>query len=242
MGAALSGPHEPTAAAHLPEAVAARSSVPAVAGAGASVTAARVEGPPVSVAARREALRDLLSDRGAVAELRGRDSGRFWREIRDVAGPIGDAGAVWRLRVPPASGGAVLAALARRGFEGYLDWGGGLVWCGAPATRAASAAVRAQAEACGGHAALTRAPDDLKRSVPVFHPRPAGLAGLERRIREGFDPAGILNPAAWAPAPEPWRRASIWPGWPTPGSRSRNASCGRACTAACASPPARPIC
>ena len=198
MGAALASPHEATAAAHVPEAAAARSSVAYVGGAGASATAVRVEGPPVSVAARTEALRGLLSAHGAVEELHDHNSGRFWREIRDVAGPIGDADAVWRLHIPPASGGAVLDGLAEHGVEGYLDWGGGLVWCGAPATRAVSAAVRAQADAHGGHATLVRAPGALKEAVPVFHPQPAGRAALGRRIGDGFDPAGILNPGRMA--------------------------------------------
>ena len=57
-----------------------------------------------------------------------------------------------------------------------------------------SSVVRQVAQAAGGHATLVRAPDGLKADVPVFHPQPAGRAALSRRVREGFDPRGILNP------------------------------------------------
>jgi len=42
----------------------------------------------------------------------------------------------------------------------------------------------------GGHATLFRAPDALRAAVPGFEP----VSPLERRIKEAFDPLGILNP------------------------------------------------
>ena len=194
MGRALSSPNEVSAAAHLPAAVATRSSVSYVAGAGRSVTALRIEGPPVSVGARNDALRVLCGDDGAVEELHSQNSATFWRELRDAALITTDAPAVWRLSVPPAAGAGVLAALEQGGGEGWLDWGGGLIWWSCAASLEASAAVRAAAEATGGHATLVRADAALKAVVPAFHPQPAGRAALSRRVREAFDPRGILNP------------------------------------------------
>jgi glycolate oxidase FAD binding subunit len=46
----------------------------------------------------------------------------------------------------------------------------------------------------GGHATLVRAPDAVRAAVPVFQPQPAPLAALSRRVKEAFDPRGILNP------------------------------------------------
>jgi glycolate oxidase FAD binding subunit len=40
---------------------------------------------------------------------------------------------------------------------------------------------------------LVRASDELRRNVDVFHPQPAGLAALSERVRQSFDPKGILN-------------------------------------------------
>ena len=194
MGRALSSPNEVSGAAYLPAAIAARSAVSHVAGAGASITALRVEGPPISVAARNEALRALCAGTSEIEELHSHNSATFWRELRDATAIAADAPAVWRLSVPPAAGAGVLAGLAGSDGEGWLDWGGGLVWWSCPATVAASDVVRHVAAAAGGHATLVRAPDGLKADVPVFHPQPAGRAALSRRVREGFDPRGILNP------------------------------------------------
>lgn len=194
MGQALSSVNEVSGAAYLPAVVAARSAVSRVAGAGASITALRIEGPPISVGARNEALRALCGGLGEVEELHSRNSAAFWRELRDATPVAADAPAVWRLSVPPAAGGGVLAGLAEHGGEGWLDWGGGLVWWSCPATVAASAIVRGAAQAAGGHATLVRADERLKAEVDVFHPQPEGRAALSRRVREGFDPKGILNP------------------------------------------------
>ena len=46
----------------------------------------------------------------------------------------------------------------------------------------------------GGHATLVRASDDVRLSVPVFEPQPAPVMALSRRLKEAFDPEGILNP------------------------------------------------
>ena len=56
LSRALNSPHEVSGAAHLPAAVAARSTVDFVAGSGRAVTAIRVEGPGPSVEHRCEAL------------------------------------------------------------------------------------------------------------------------------------------------------------------------------------------
>ncbi len=196
MTAALSSPHEVTGAAYVPSAISARSRVAYVSGANASVTAIRIEGPPMSVAARNKALRELLSDSGEIEELHGHNSGAFWQEVRDVAGflPGGSGNTLWRLSVAPTAGGRLLDRLVSQGFEGFLDWGGGLLWVSGNASPESACSLRALTEEAGGHATLVRAPNALKSKVDVFHPQPETRAGLTRRIKEGFDPRGILNP------------------------------------------------
>jgi glycolate oxidase FAD binding subunit len=53
--------------------------------------------------------------------------------------------------------------------------------------------VRARVNAAGGHATLLRASDEVRRNVDVFHPLPDGVAALGERVRQSFDPKGILN-------------------------------------------------
>ena len=194
MTAALSSPHEVSAAAFLPAPIAARSRVSYVAGAGASVTAIRIEGPPVSVSVRNTALRDLLSAFGDIEELHGHNSSALWQEVRDATPFSSGDSVLWRLSVAPASGGAVLDALGDLGIEGYLDWGGGLIWASSGEDNEHAHQVRTLSESAGGHATLVRAPEVLKSAIGVFHPQPATRAGLSQRIKDGFDPNGILNP------------------------------------------------
>jgi glycolate oxidase FAD binding subunit len=74
------------------------------------------------------------------------------------------------------------------------DWAGGLIWAALPASDDAGASVvRAGVAAAGGHATLIRAPAAVRASVAVFTPEPAALAALTKRVRESFDPQGVLN-------------------------------------------------
>ncbi|MBK1840986.1 FAD-binding protein [Azospirillum sp. YIM B02556] len=228
---ALRSPYEVSGAAHLPAAVAARSGVSAVAGAGGAVTLVRLEGFGPSVAARVTMLREELR---ADAVLARDESLAVWREVRDgvwfggVAAdgphpnppPLGGGGdhrgspvsdpdslprsagegrgggkddsQLWKLSVPPSTGPATVAAIRRTlDVEVFYDWGGGLVWLAAPPD--SSGTIRGALSA-GGHATLVRAPDAVRAATDVFQPLAEPLMALSRRVKESFDPKGILNP------------------------------------------------
>ncbi|MCG8692400.1 MAG: glycolate oxidase subunit GlcE [Minwuiales bacterium] len=198
--AAAGSPHEVSGLAHLPAPVAARSGVSYVAGAGASVTAIRVEGPGPSVEYRCEALKRMAADKGVVEELHSHNSVALWREVRDVtafaADAVGAARPLWRLSVTPTNGAeAAGKVLDHAEGEAVFDWSGGLIWLSlAEADDAHAELVRGAAAAAGGHATLIRAADAVRASVPVFQPQPAALAGLSARVKDSFDPRRILNP------------------------------------------------
>ncbi len=198
---ALASSHEVSGAAHLPAAAAATSAVGYVGKAGGAVTALRVEGPGPSVLHRAAALRRELADLGPTEELHSMNSLAFWREVRDLTAFLGRPDdLVWRLSLAPTAGPDAVADLRQTwpGLHCLYDWGGGLVWLAlAPSTGGdGGAAIIRQAVATqgGGHATLIRAPQSLRAAVPVFQPQPDPLAALSRRIKESFDPRGILNP------------------------------------------------
>ena len=199
MAKALGSSHEVSGAAHLPEAAAKGSKVSHVAGTGRSVTAFRVEGPGPSVEHRFRALTALLGGGASVEELHSENSALLWREICDVRLLDGDGGngrQVWRLSVPPMNGAGVAEQLtAGTGASVFYDWGGGLIWLTMDATPdAGHETVRRAVEAAGGHATLVRAGADVRNRVPVFEPQTGALREITARIKEGFDPKGILNP------------------------------------------------
>jgi glycolate oxidase FAD binding subunit len=200
MGAAMQSPHEIGGAAYLPARVAARSRVAPIAQAGKPVVVLRLEGATPSVAARSAALKDLLRDRGEIADLTMIESRAVWREIRDVAPyvdavPGGGTRAIWHISVPPAAGAKIAAEIADRDDDLYFDWGGGRLWLASTADVAAAAMrIRGAVAAVGGHATLIRAAEEARRIVPVFQPLSRAEAALIGRLKDNFDPHRIFNP------------------------------------------------
>jgi glycolate oxidase FAD binding subunit len=203
MTAATGSFADASAVAHVPSAVTER--IAALATAGASVTAFRLEGVAPSVARRQALLEDLARSYGRLGTLEEPSSRELWRAIRDAtpfaaAGPSG-ARVVWRISTAPASGAEVGRALVERaGAEVLYDWAGGLIWAALPPSDdAESALVRSLVSEWGGHATLIRAPAAVRAAMDVFQPEAPTLAALSKRVRESFDPRGVLNPGRmWA--------------------------------------------
>jgi glycolate oxidase FAD binding subunit len=102
---------------------------------------------------------------------------------------------VWRISTAPSRGAEIGRALVEQAqAEVLYDWAGGLIWAALPPSDDAGAPfVRAIVAAAGGHATLIRAPAAIRAAVDVFEPQTATLAALTKRVREGFDPKGVLN-------------------------------------------------
>ena len=199
MTAAMASSCDVSGAAHLPAHVALRFSGIG----GSSTTVFRLEGVAPSVRHRKDALAALLTPYGAVVSLDEKASRALWREIRDVrpfaaAGQSGDR-PVWRISLPPARGFEI-AALIEPSAQMFYDWAGGLIWIAPlPGGDAGAAMVRKAIAALGGHATLIRAPAAVRAAVDVFEPQPAPVAALTKRVKESFDPKGVLNPGRmWA--------------------------------------------
>jgi glycolate oxidase FAD binding subunit len=201
MTAALGSPFDVSAAAHVPSS-ALHTGAAGLDQLGAprqALTLIRLEGILASASHRAASLAKALSPFGAVETIEDVASAAAWQSIRDVlpfaaAGPLG-AWPVWRIVCPPASGGALGQALARdTGGDVIYDWGGGLIWAALPPKPDGQAAlVRGRVSAAGGHATLLRASEGVRRTVDVFHPQTEGLAALSERVRQSFDPKGVLN-------------------------------------------------
>ncbi len=205
LGKAARGRGEASGLAHLPAAAAARSAVPEVADAGGPVSAIRLEGPAPSADARASLVVAELAGLGPAATLLDEDSQRLWHEVRDVAPLVGGDGEsiLWRLSVAPAEGANIVTRIRQvTACEALYDWAGGLVWLQLkPGAAAQAEPVRAAVAEAGGHAFLFRAPTEVRAKVPVFEPQPRALAALSQRIKDGFDPRGILNRGRMVAAP-----------------------------------------
>ncbi|MHA7601233.1 glycolate oxidase subunit GlcE [Alicycliphilus sp. T452] len=117
-----------------------------------------------------------------------------WQACRDQCLPWFAARApghaLWRLSVPQT---APALALPAGVAPPLIEWHGGLRWVQAPPE--AGDALRALAGQAGGNASLFAAADaDGTGAGTGFGENSAALAAIHLRLKQAFDPAGILNP------------------------------------------------
>ncbi len=115
----------------------------------------------------------------------------FWQGIRDhqdVFFARSDA-MLWRLSVQST------APVLKLPGTTLIEWSGALRWLRAEAS---ADSVRAAAAQAGGHATLFRG-GDRSRASGAFHPLTPPLAALHQKLKQTFDPAGILNPGRLYP-------------------------------------------
>jgi glycolate oxidase FAD binding subunit len=132
----------------------------------------RISGAPPALAAAR-------------AKMGGEeiDAGEYWRALREQDLPFFKASpTLWRVSVPQTA-----APIASPQAQ-LVEWGGGLRWIAGDPD---ALQVRSSTERAGGHATLFRG---ARGAVPVFHPLKPAVGKIHRRLKEAFDPAGILNP------------------------------------------------
>ena len=194
MAIAMGSSGEVASAAHLPESVTGRVIGGGLRGKGSTLL--RLEGFGPSVDYRFDKLATLLQGRGVQERLDGDLSRELWREIRDCA-PFADATPrpVWRVSMAPSDGHRMVMALRMQAaVDAFYDWQGGLIWLRMEGDPEAAMLRSLIAQYGGGHATLVRAHPSVRAAVSVFQPQPTALAALSARLKEQFDPKGILNP------------------------------------------------
>jgi glycolate oxidase FAD binding subunit len=199
MSTALGSPADVSGAAHLPDHIASFfDGLPKP----EAATVLRLEGVAPSVAYRKETLAALMQPFGAVVVLEAADSRALWKSIRDVK-PFATEAArkrpLWRLSTAPSQAHRLVDFITPAA-QMFYDWGGGLVWVAMPFEDEPDAAsIRATIGELGGHATLVRAPAAVRASVDVFQPEGPAVAALNKRVKDSFDPKGLLNPGRmWA--------------------------------------------
>jgi glycolate oxidase FAD binding subunit len=194
MAAAMGSSCDVSGAAHLPDHVASYfDGLPRP----EAATALRLEGFTPSVKHRKEALTALMKPFGPVALLDEKESRALWRSVRQVkpfAAEAARARPLWRISTAPSRGHEIAAAITPAA-QMFYDWAGGLLWVAMPfADEPDAGSIRTAVNSVGGHATLVRAPAPVRASVEVFEPQEAALRALAKRVKESFDPKGVLNP------------------------------------------------
>ena len=196
MCAAMGTPFEISAAIHLQAPFAARLGHTAIGNVRNAITALRIENMSSAVAYRSDQLKRRFSPYGELMELGHDESIGFWQALQrlEFIGPGEDA--VWRVSTTPTLAPEVVRSISNYTQANVaFDWSGGLIWFEIPQSADAGAAdIRRVIATLGGHATLIRAPEKVRKSVEVFQPLEARLELLTKKLKEAFDPAGILNP------------------------------------------------
>ncbi len=205
MAAAMRSSCEVSGAAHLPAGVAAATPLGQAVATGRALTMLRLEGVAPSVAHRKAGLLAALQPFGEAGAIDDTVSRGLWRAVRDAAPFTASRSGVeeplWRISTAPANGAELARLIARAGEAQVMyDWAGGLLWVAlTPSNDAGAAVVRRAVAASGGHATLVRAPASVRAAVAVFEPPDAALGALSKRVKDSFDPKGVLNPGRmWA--------------------------------------------
>jgi glycolate oxidase FAD binding subunit len=131
--------------------------------------------------------------RAAHAKLGGEeidDGADFWDSVREQTHPFfQSAKSLWRLSIKSTT-----LPLPLPGKQ-LIEWGGALRWWASDEDMDAEA-MRIMVKAAGGHATLFRSQELY---AAVFHPLVPEMMNIHRRLKEKFDPMGILNPGRMYP-------------------------------------------
>lgn len=123
------------------------------------------------------------SVRQAKAELGGDElpnGDEFWQQLREhQLGFFGQDRSLWRLSLPVVKGDRDLPG------EQLIDWGGAQHWL---RSEVDASEIHRLASAAGGHATA------YEPGSTAFQPLSPALWELHKRLKQAFDPAGILNP------------------------------------------------
>jgi glycolate oxidase FAD binding subunit len=154
----------------------------------------RLRGAAAAVQAAQQRLLQQAQAEGYAAQaLSAEADATDWEAARHQILPFfvelpNDQACLWRLSVPPNTG--ALAELPPQ----LIDWHGTQRWLWASAAHAEP--LRQAARAVGGHATMVRASrahPEADKALGVFDtPQPAA-ARIGARLRQAFDPHGVLN-------------------------------------------------
>lgn len=118
------------------------------------------------------------------------EAAAFWQSVREQTHLFFQPGkSLWRLSMKSTTPPLSLPG------QRLIEWGGALRWLISDVAMDAGT-VRAAAKAAGGHATLFRSNET---SADAFHPLAAEMMNIHRRLKEKFDPRGILNPGRMYP-------------------------------------------
>ena len=187
IAAIFATPHEPGAAAILPQAIATGEGVDT----GRPFTiVVRLEGIEPSVKYR---LHHLQSGFGGES-LDDKASRALWLRIRDVQPLAEKPQDIWKVSCAPSDAPRLIDSLdLRQEMRFFADWAGGLIWMSSTAPDLGVQLRAAVAALDSGFAMLVRDVGATRQKVAPLQPLTGAMLELHKRVKSSFDPLGVLN-------------------------------------------------
>ena len=178
-------------------------------GSAENLTAFRLEGTSQTTQAQLNALQTLIGAEQQMNNNEGEAALHFWRSVNDLSlfsAPGANRNApLWRIITPRSKAANLAARLAAECDDVlyFIEWGGGLIWLSHDSSGGETelgdfiqkaSQIRNICLEFDAQAILIRASAQARQNVPFMPPLPNTLAALTARIKNAFDPNGILNP------------------------------------------------
>ena len=181
-------PHEPGAAAILPQVIAGEEGVDT---SGAFTAIIRLEGIAASVSDRITNLQAMAG--GDILPMER--SVTLWQQIRDVQPLAKKPLDLWKVSCAPSDAPKIVDALdPNMDVRMIADWAGGLLWFAASRSDVLGRRLRETVASLeSGFAMLVRDVAATREKIPPFQPLKGPMFALHRRVKSAFDPRGVLN-------------------------------------------------
>ncbi|MBT6042411.1 MAG: glycolate oxidase subunit GlcE [Gammaproteobacteria bacterium] len=133
-------------------------------------------------------IKDMLNKHYSFIEWKKLEEQEFWSNLREQKSKFFDQNnSLWRLSVPAD---ANIEAVTKQTGNLLTEWGGCLHWL---KTDMQPADIFTHMEKVNGQATLFRSAN-MPSPENIFQPLTPSLAQWHKRLKESFDPDGILNP------------------------------------------------
>ena len=158
----------------------------------ASALGLRVQGPKSSVTERIQALKKIFKDQ-SVSVLDTYQTAIFWRKIKNFEGYSNSEDFICKISLPVTNMANFLKHFEKTKFKYFLDWGGNIAWCSLK-SQSDLDSMRIFCLKHDGHLTVLRANDNFRKSEEFLTNSNSSIKILSKKLKESFDPKGILNP------------------------------------------------
>ena len=157
-----------------------------------SVLGLRIQGPKTSVAERIQSLSKMFKEM-LVSVLDTYQTAIFWREIKNFEGFAGSEDFICKVSLPITNMPIFLKHFENLKFQYFLDWGGNVAWCKIENKQDLNQ-MRMFCLKHDGYLTVMRSNDNFRKSEEFLTNSNLNLKILSKKLKESFDPKGILNP------------------------------------------------